>query len=107
MGAAYIVTFDPTITFGAILNAAVILIGFVVAFTRIGGRIDLLTQRIISIEENLRNNRDVSERLAVIETRQGTHGQMIVNLQNDYGDLKKGRGFVQNRSEGGVNGEYP
>lgn len=98
--------FDPTITFGAILNASVLFIGFIVAFTRIGGRIDLLTQRLIAVEENLRNSRDVSERLAVIETRQGTHGQMIVNMQNDYADLKKGRGFVQDRS-GGLNGEYP
>lgn len=44
-------TFDPTITSGAVLNAIVLLVGFVVAFTRIGGRIDLLAQRLKAVEE--------------------------------------------------------
>ena len=100
-------TFDPTITFGAILNAGVLLVGFVVAFTRIGGRIDLLTQRLASVEDNLRATRDVSERLAVIETRQATHGQLIALGQREVSELRHGRGFVQDRSQGGIDGQYP
>lgn len=99
-------TFDPTLTLGAILNAGVILAGFIVAFTRLGGRIDLLTLRISAVEESLKNNRDTNERLAIIETRQATHGQMIVNLQNEQMDLKHGRGFVKDRASGGIDGEY-
>lgn len=97
---------DPTITFGAILNALVLLVGFVVAFTRIGGRIDLLTQRLVAVEEALKATRDVNERLAVIETRQATHGQLIAISQAELSDLRHGRGFVQHRSQGGVDGEY-
>lgn len=99
--------FDPTITFGAMLNAVVLLVGFIVAFVKIGGRIDLLAQRLTAVEEAMRSHRDLNERLAIIETRQATHGQMIANLQSDLRDLKMGRGFIQNRSEGGLNGEYP
>lgn len=99
-------TIDPTITFGAILNALVLLVGFAVAFTRIGGRIDLLSQRVGSVEEAVKNQRDVSERLAVIETRQATHGQLIALAQSDVSELRHGRGFVQHRSQGGVDGEY-
>lgn len=98
---------DPTITFGAILNASALMIGFVIAFTKIGGRIDLLSQRVAAVEETLKHNRDVNERMAVIETRQVTHGQLIVNLQNDQQDLRRGRGFIKDRSDGGINGEYP
>lgn len=99
--------FDPTITTGAVLNAAVLLVGFVVAFTRIGGRIDLLAQRLSAVEEALKANRDVSERVAIIETRQATHGQMIAGIQTEVQELRHGRGFVQQRSFGGIDGEYP
>lgn len=92
-------TVDPTITFGALLNAFVLLIGFVVAFTKLGGRLDLMSQRLTAVEEAIRSWRDVTERLAV-------HSQMIVGMQNDIRDMKHGRGFVQARSEGGLNGEY-
>lgn len=85
---------DPTITFGAILNAAVLLVGFIVAFTRIGGRIDLLTQRIGAVETSIAHNQNVSERLAIIETRQATHGQMISGAQDDIRELKHGEGFT-------------
>src|ERR1044072_5978908 len=85
---------DPTITLGAILNAIVLLVGFVVAFTRIGGRIDLLGQRVKSIEDALMSARDVSERLAIIETRQATHGQMIAAVQEDIREIKHGEGFT-------------
>lgn len=99
--------FDPTLTLGAVMNAGVLLAGFIVAFTRIGGRIDLLSQRLAAVEETLKNNRDVNERLAIIETRQATHGNLIVNLQNDQQDLKRGRGFITDRSpSGGINGEW-
>ncbi len=79
-------TFDPTITFGAILNAGILFVGFVVAFTRIGGHIDLLSQRLVSVEEAVKAQRDVSERLAVIETRQATHGQLIALGQREVSD---------------------
>lgn len=87
-------TFDPTITFGALINAGVLMVGFVVAFTRIGGRIDLLSLRLGAVEESLKAQRDVSERLAIIETRQATHGQMIAAIQADIAEMKRGRGFV-------------
>lgn len=96
-------TFDPTITSGAVLNALVLLVGFAVAFTRIGGRIDLLSQRLSAVEEALKSFRDTSERLAVIETMQATHNQMIAGLQKETADLRHGRGFVRES----VDREYP
>lgn len=100
-------TFDGTITLGALLNAAVLIIGFTIAFTRIGGRIDLLAQRVTSVEEVLTRQRDVSERLAVIETRQATHGTLIANAQTEIQDIRRGRGFIRDRASGGIDGEYP
>lgn len=101
---------DPTITFGALLNALVLLIGFTVAFTKIGGRIDLLSLRLAAVEEAFNRQRGESERIAIMETRQVTHGQMIVAVQEDIRDMKRGRGFIQSRGgdpDGGLDGQYP
>lgn len=87
-------TLDMTVSLGSMLNAAALLIGFVVAFTKINGRIDLLAQRLGSVEETLKASRAAAERMAVMETMQGTHGQMIAVIQADIADMKRGRGFV-------------
>jgi len=98
---------DPTITFGALLNAAVLLIGFVVAFTRIGGRIDLMAQRLTAVEIAIKSTQDIDRRLTTIEERLTNHVTMLTSALRDISDLRRGRGFIQNRSDGGVNGEYP
>ncbi len=43
-------TFDPTLSLGTLINAGVLLIGFVIAFARIGYRIDLLSQRLSAVK---------------------------------------------------------
>lgn len=97
---------DTTINLGNIVTALIALIGFAVAFTKMGGRIDMLTQRVKAVEETLNRQSDVGTRVAIIETRQATHGQLIANAQTDISELRHGRGFVQRRSDGGLDGEY-
>jgi len=100
-------TFDPTITFGAIINAAVLLIGFVVAFTKIGGRIDLLAQRVEAMELSLNDHKDFDRRLTTTEERLTNHVKMLTTAQLDISDLRRGVGFIQHRSQGGIDGEHP
>ena len=38
--------------------------------------------------------------MAVTQTR-------LDNVEQDIRDLKHGRGFIQPRADGGINGEYP
>ena len=98
-------TFDPTITSGAVLNAIVLLVGFVVAFTRIGGRIDLLAQRLKTVEEALKKLSDNDTRVAILEERVTNHGKMIATNQLIIEDLRRGKGFIAGPRQG-VNGEY-
>lgn len=88
------VTFDPSITMGAILNAAVLLVGFVVAFTRIGGRIDLLAQRLEAVEIAVKEHRANDTRLSILEERVTNHSKMITAVQQDIADLRHGKGFI-------------
>lgn len=96
--------FDPTITSGAILNAAVLLVGFVVAFTRIGGRIDLLAQRLKTVEEALKKLSDDGTRIAILEERVTNHGKMLTAAQQAIEDLRHGKGFIKGHR--GIDGEY-
>jgi hypothetical protein len=97
-------TFDPTITSGAVLNAIVLLVGFVVAFTRIGGRIDLLAQRLKAVEEAIKEQSNNNTRISILEERVTNHGKMIAASQQDISDLRRGNGFVKGHR--GIDGEY-
>ncbi len=97
-------TFDPTITSGAVLNALVLLVGFVVAFTRIGGRIDLLSQRLKTVEETLKKLSDNNTRIAIMEERVTNHSKMITAVQQEIADLRRGTGFIKGHR--GIDGEY-
>jgi len=57
-------TIDTTVTLGALLNAFVILAGFIVAFVRVGGLLDLLSQRIQRLEHAVSSNTDLAARVA-------------------------------------------
>lgn len=98
-------TFDPTITSGSVLNAIVLLVGFVIAFTRIGGRIDLLSQRLKAVEEVLKEHRDNDTRIAILEVRVTNHGNMITAAQQEVADLRRGKGFIAAHRDS-VDGEY-
>ena len=99
-------TFDPTISFGAILNAAALLIGFVVAFTRIGGRLDLLALRLGAVEEAVKGSRTIENRTGILEERVTNHATIIATAQRDISDLRHGNGFIT-RERSSIIGEYP
>ena len=91
---------------GAILNAGVLLVGFVVAFTRIGGRIDLLAQRLEAVEKKIDASSDVGKRVAILEERVTNHVTMLTTAQRDISDLRHGQGFITSHRKS-IDGEYP
>lgn len=98
-------TFDPTISWGAILNALVLLAGFIAAFTRIGGRIDLLALRLKAVEDAIKEQSNNNTRIAILEERVTNHGKMIATNQTVIEDLRHGKGFVTGPRQG-VDGAY-
>lgn len=100
-------TIDTTINLGNLLTALLAIVAFVISFTKMGGRIDLLSQRVKAMEDAIKGHGDIGTRVAVMEARQATNSDQIATLQKDMHDLRHGRGFVAHRSHGGVDGEYP
>lgn len=92
--------FDFTINIVSILNAVVLLVGFAVAFTRIGGRIDLLAQRLVAVELAVKDSRDFEKRLTINEERITNHGRQLTTISQDVSDLRRGDGFITNSTRG-------
>lgn len=90
--------FDPSISFGTILNALALLIGFTIAFTRIGGRIDLLTQRLESVEDTVKAAADIRSEIATIK-------EQVTTTQRDIANLRRGEGFITSHRKS-VDGQY-
>lgn len=91
-------TFDPTITLGTLLQIIVFLSGGLMAFMRVQGKLDLLSQRVDSLEKTSSNVSSILQQLAA-------HSQQINSMEEDLRDLRHGRGFIRGRN--GIDGEYP
>lgn len=86
--------FDPTITMGAAINALMLLVGFAIAFTKIGGRIDLVALRLKAVETVVEKIAANDARLATMEERLTNQIQMLVTTQREVSDLRRGEGWI-------------
>lgn len=97
---------DYTINIGILIQ---LIVTTVVGLTAIGGGLVAigsfrrtfqdLTRDMTDMKVEIKKVGDVLVTLARTTTR-------LDNVEQDIRDMKHGRGFIQNRSEGGINGEY-
>src|SRR5687767_3352288 len=110
-------TFDPSINAGnliTILFGAIIwVITLSVAWTKFGGRMDMLEFRVELVEKTLERIADVLEKFATNEQEVVLLKREVSSLQTDYSTLnatveglRKGEGFIQSPRRGNVDGEY-
>jgi hypothetical protein len=90
-------TFDPTITLGTLLQIVVFLSGGLFAFMRVQTKLELLAQRVQSLEKASSNIGSILSSVAV-------QSQRLTSLEGDVRELRHGRGFI--RGGQGVDGEY-
>lgn len=83
-----------------ILQIVVIVCGGIFALATLRNTVKNLAVDIIDMKVELKKLGDVLVTLAVTSKR-------LDNVEQDIRDLKHGRGFIQKRSEDGVNGEWP
>ena len=98
---------DYTISLGNIIQIIILLTGGLIT---VGGGLfalgsfrktfELMTQYMTDMKTEIKKVGEVLVKMAVTQTR-------LDNVEQDIRDLKHGRGFIQPRSEGGINGEYP
>lgn len=106
--------FDPTLTFGAVM-IIISQIGSMFWFAaRLDKRIDILSLHVTNLSNrvdaqgsDIKEHAKIGERFVSLEGRATNHASLLTTLQRDISDLRHGNGFIQNRSQGGIDGEYP
>lgn len=110
-------TFDTSISAG---NLITILIGVVVwvitltvAWTKFGGRMDMIEFRVLRVEETLERIATVLEKFSNSEKDMALMKRDVSALQLDFATLnatveglRKGEGFIQAPRRANVDGEY-
>lgn len=109
-------TFDASISAGNLITIVfgviVWVITLAVAWTKFGGRMDLLEFRVELVEKTLVRIADVLEKFNVNEREVALLKQEVTALQVDYSalnatveGLRKGEGYIQTR-RANLDGEY-
>ena len=83
-----------------ILQIVVIVGGGFFALAALRSTVRNLVTDIVDIKIELKKLSDVVVTLAVT-------GKRLDRVEEDMRDMRHGRGFIQQRSDGGINGEYP
>lgn len=110
-------TFDATISAGNLITilfgAIVWVITLAVAWTKFGGRMDMLEFRVKLVEDALERIAIILEKFSTNEKEVALLKQEVSALQVDYSTLhstveglRKGEGFIQTPRRGNVDGEY-
>ena len=98
-------SFDPTITLGALLNLAGIVGVGLIYLIRMEGKLNLMTLRIGNLEKTVQQMNDVNARIGVLEERLKNPVAMLTVAIRDISDLRRGNGFIAGGWER-VDGEY-
>lgn len=109
-------TFDSTVTLGALLNVGAVVVGFVLFIAALRGRLDMVDQSVEAIQDTIKAIQkkldDVvaqDKRIAIVEERQSTTSKLLTNMADDIHDLRRGDGYIRNHKTRNqtIDGEYP
>lgn len=91
---------DYTITVGNIIEIGTIVVGGIATLVTLRNTVNNLKNDMTDMKAEIKKVGEVLVTLAVTTKR-------LDHVEEDIRDLKRGQGFIQPRSEGGINGEYP
>jgi hypothetical protein len=105
-------TFDPSINLGHLVTIVMILVGIIIAWTKFGGRLDMIEYRVTSIEktllllgETLKSIAETEKKMAVMDGRQLAMEGSYTSLAQAVEGLRKGEGYIQSR-RANIDGNY-
>lgn len=105
-------TFDPTINAGNVIVLALAVLGFIGAWYKFGGRIDMLEYKVGAVETTLQAIGKTLEKIAETDKKIALIDQRQLELERSQATtlgivegLRKGEGYIQAR-RANVDGEY-
>lgn len=98
---------DYTISIGNLIQIAVICIGGVSVMFAMRYDIRALKKDDLALREELKGIQAEIKQIGTVLITQADQNRRILHLEDDVRDMRHGRGFIQERSAGGIDGEYP
>ncbi len=98
---------DATITIGNVIEICVLAVGGIGAIVAIKSSVGNMKNDLIDLKVEMKKIGEVLVAQAAADARITATDNRLNNLEQDFRELRHGRGFVVNRSDGGINGEYP
>ena len=95
---------DWTISIGAILQVASIIIGGLLALAALRASVSELQKDVSAMQIELKKMGDILTKMAVTETLLDNTDAPLTIIERDVRDLRRGEGFI--RGHHGVDGEY-
>jgi hypothetical protein len=98
---------DYTITVGNIIEIGVLTVGGIIT---VGGGLLALGSFRNTVENLTRDMTDMKaeiKKVGEVLTKMAVTDNRLSNVEQDIRELRHGVGFVQSRSNDGINGEYP
>lgn len=83
--------FDATISLGTLVQTVVIVGGGIAVFWQMKGKVDNMASEMVDIKTDLKELNKVIVKMAVADNR-------LNNLEEDIRDLKKGKGYILEKS---------
>ena len=91
---------DLTLTIGNIIEIATIAIGGIATLITLRVTVGNIKTDMVDMKAEIKKVGEVLIKMAVVNTR-------LDNAESDIRELRHGRGFIKDRSQGGINGEWP
>lgn len=98
---------DPTVTIGNIVEIAVLAIGGISAIFTIKSSVGNMKNDLVDLKAEIKKLGEVMIEMADIRGELKVGSNRIAACEQDIRELRHGRGFIAQRSDGGVNGEWP
>lgn len=95
---------DWTISIGAILQVASIIIGGLLALAALRASVSELQKDVSAMQIELKKMGDILTKMAVTESRLDNTDARLTIIERDVRDLRRGEGFI--RGHRGIDGEY-
>jgi hypothetical protein len=98
---------DYTITVGNIIEIASIVGGGILVLLTLKGDVTALKEGAKTLQSDLEGVQQELKKIGDVLITQADQNRRILHVEEELRLLRMGRGFIQDRSAGGIDGPYP
>lgn len=108
------VQFDTSINLGNIITIILGVVTLAIAWTKLGGRLDMMEYRVEAIERAMEKIAEAmikfgnnEKELALLNQQVAAMSTQVATLHTTVEELRRGEGFISGPRRGNIEGEWP